>query len=127
VSPWRSVAVAAMVLGVVGCVSQAHSASAPASPASATLTPAERCQASVGVLLSAALAAIERGYTDGLDMVAVEQRYGADSAVYRTFAGAAEGAMIGHIDERGTVGALASVGRPVRNECAYYTANGMTP
>ena len=76
-----------MMTLLAGCGSTGHPATVRPSHTPGPITPVERRQASVDVLLAAALGAVEHGYANGLNMADVEQQYGGDSAVYRTFAG----------------------------------------
>jgi hypothetical protein len=115
-----------LVLAVAGCGSSAVAGTTSTPQAAAPMTPVERCEASVDVLLSEALTAMQHGYSNGLNMVQVEQRYGAQSAVYLAFVDS-EGLMIGNVDEHGMAGAVGNMTNTVRARCQGFISQGDTP
>ena len=73
------------------------------------------------VLLSQTVAAMENGYSGGIDVSQVMARYGAYSDVFQTFI-QANSQVILYVDEHGPAGSLASVARLVRDDCQQYGA-----
>lgn len=114
---------AAPLVLAAGCGS--HPAPSPASPAAATsaapLTPLQKCQVTVMILLAKTVAATQQGYPDGIDLTQVMDQYGSNSAVFQTFA-QSDGQVLLYVSENGPDGALHSVAGLVHDYCQQFGA-----